>query len=88
MRKTTSGSDRIPVASREGADIVHGDADLAILFLVMAYFMFWFAILLPARMAAARGRSGLLWVLISLAGSPLLAILLLIALGDAGGRGR
>ncbi|WP_256415707.1 hypothetical protein [Ruegeria sp. HKCCD7255] len=34
-------------------------------------------------MAGRRNRSGLIWFLIGLVGSPLLAILLLLALGDA-----
>lgn len=40
-------------------------------------------VLLPASMARDRNRSALMWVLISIVGSPLLAILLLIALGNA-----
>jgi fumarate reductase subunit C len=44
----------------------------------------WFCILLPAGMARRRNRSALVWVLIGFVGSPLLAILLLIALGDNG----
>ncbi|WP_281842857.1 hypothetical protein [Sinisalibacter aestuarii] len=43
--------------------------------------MLWLYIFLPADMAARRNRSAFVWVLISLVGSPLLAILLLIALG-------
>lgn len=43
----------------------------------------WLYIFLPAQMAGRRNRSMLVWVLISLVGSPLLAVLLLIALGDA-----
>ena len=46
-------------------------------------FLLWLYILLPAGMASDRNRSPFVWVLISLVGSPLLAILLLIALGDA-----
>ncbi|MCX7287262.1 MAG: hypothetical protein NTW20_06800 [Rhodobacterales bacterium] len=46
-------------------------------------FLFWLAIILPAQMAGSRGRSAFIWVCISLVGSPLLAILLLLALGDA-----
>lgn len=42
----------------------------------------WFCVLLPYEMAEDRNRSGGIWVLISLFGSPVLAILLLIALGD------
>jgi fumarate reductase subunit C len=51
--------------------------------LAVLAFAFWFAILLPANMAAARGRSQIVWILISLVGSPILAILLLVALGEA-----
>ena len=40
-------------------------------------------IYIPAVMARSRGRSAVVWVLISFVGSPLLAILLLIALGSA-----
>ena len=39
--------------------------------------------ILPITMAGRRNRSGLIWFLIGLVGSPLLAILLLLALGDA-----
>lgn len=63
-----------------------------LLALVMGLFVLWFVlwlfILLPARMARERNRWALIWVLISLFGSPILAILLLIALGDAPGYGR
>ena len=52
------------------------------------WFVLWLFILLPARMARERNRWALIWVLISLFGSPILAILLLIALGDAPGYGR
>lgn len=62
---------------------MHGDGGAIILLLLGAVLFLWIAIILPAQMAGARGRSGLLWVLISLVGSPLLAILLLLALGDA-----
>ena len=48
---------------------------LAVLFLIFIY--------LPAKMASNRNRNALVWVLISLFGSPILAVLLLIALGDA-----
>lgn len=51
--------------------------------LALMGFLIWFCIVLPAQMATRRNRSGLLWVLIALVGSPLLAILLLVALGDA-----
>ncbi len=42
----------------------------------------WLYILLPAGMAERRNRSQFIWVLISLFGSPVLACLLLLALGD------
>lgn len=60
---------------------------LVVGFLVL-WFMLWLFILLPAKMARERNRDALIWVLISLFGSPILAILLLIALGDAPGDGR
>ncbi len=47
------------------------------------YFAVWLFILLPADMARDRGRDPFIWVLISIVGSPFLAILLLAALGDA-----
>ena len=48
--------------------------------LAMLYFLLWLAILLPSEMARERRRDPTVWVLISIAGSPPLAILLLIAL--------
>ncbi|MBT8424377.1 MAG: hypothetical protein KJO67_05335 [Silicimonas sp.] len=61
-----------------------GDAIfLIVIGLATLAFVFWLYILLPAQMAGNRNRSALIWVLISLVGSPLLAVLLLIALGDA-----
>jgi len=61
---------------------------LALLFgLVAFYFTIWILILLPARMAEARGRSAFGWVLVSLFFSPFLAILLLWLLGDHPQRG-
>ncbi|WP_261307779.1 hypothetical protein [Ruegeria atlantica] len=50
--------------------------------LVLAVVVIWLYIL-PITMAGRRNRSGLIWFLIGLVGSPLLAILLLLALGDA-----
>ncbi len=50
---------------------------------VLLAFVIWLWIIVPMNMAQARNRSGLIWVLISIVGSPLLAILLLYALGDA-----
>ena len=56
----------------------------AITFGLLALFLVvWLYILLPAGMAARRNRSQLIWVLISFVGSPILACLLLLALGDA-----
>jgi hypothetical protein len=62
----------------------------AIVLLGLAFaFTIWIFILVPAGMARARGRGQLVWVLVSLIFSPLLAVLLLWALGDApGGDGR
>lgn len=51
--------------------------------LLALFIVLWLYILLPAGMAERRGRSQLIWVLISLFGSPILACLLLLALGDA-----
>jgi hypothetical protein len=51
--------------------------------LLALFIMLWLYILLPAGMAERRSRSQLIWVLISLFGSPILACLLLLALGDA-----
>ncbi|GHC33331.1 hypothetical protein GCM10007291_37940 [Gemmobacter nanjingensis] len=57
---------------------------VALLFgLVALWFTLWLFILLPARMAEARGRSAIGWVIVSLFFSPILAVLLLWMLGDA-----
>lgn len=53
------------------------------LFVLSLWLCLWIAILLPHRMAVARSRSGLGWVLISLFFSPALAIIGLLVLGDA-----
>ncbi len=50
--------------------------------LVVLAFVIWLYIL-PITMAGRRNRSGLIWFLIGLVGSPILAILLLLALGEA-----
>lgn len=63
--------------SEHGAIAVGMIAGIAALVLIV-----WFCILLPADMARERNRDPLIWVLISLVGSPLLTILLLIALGE------
>ena len=57
-----------------------------ILGLAVLWFTLWLFILLPARMAEARGRSAVVWVLLSLIFSPFFAIFLLWLLGDAGNR--
>lgn len=57
-----------------------------ILGLAVLWFALWLYILLPARMAEARGRSAVVWVLLSLIFSPLFAIFFLWLLGDAGNR--
>jgi hypothetical protein len=51
--------------------------------LVALYLTLWVIILLPARMAEARGRSAFGWVLISIFFSPFLAVILLFLIGDA-----
>lgn len=56
-------------------------AILALLFVL--WFALWLCVLLPADMARNRNRSAVIWVLISLCGSPLLAVLLLLALGNS-----
>lgn len=60
------------------------DAVGSLLLLMGLVFVIWFWIVLPAQMAAKRNRSALIWVCISLFFSPLLAILLLLAMGNAG----
>ena len=55
----------------------------AVFGLLALFFVLWLYILLPAGMAERRNRSQLIWVLISFFGSPFLACLLLLALGDA-----
>ncbi|WP_306152814.1 hypothetical protein [Roseovarius sp. MMSF_3281] len=61
-----------------------GGGVLALGFAVAAMFlMLWLYILLPAEMAERRSRSAVIWVLIAFVASPFLAILLLLALGDA-----
>lgn len=53
-----------------------------ILGLLALFVVLWLYILLPAGMAERRNRSQLIWVLISIFGSPILACLLLLALGE------
>lgn len=50
--------------------------------LLALFIVLWLYILLPAGMAERRSRSQLIWVLISIFGSPILACLLLLALGS------
>lgn len=54
------------------------------------WFILWLYVLLPAGMARSRNRGTFIWVLIGLFGSPILAVLLLLALGErpVGGPGR
>ena len=59
---------------------------LLIVGLAALYFTLWLFILLPARMAEARGRSAAGWVLLSFIFSPFFAIFFLWLLGDAGNR--
>ena len=47
------------------------------------WFVIWLCVLLPAGMARRRNRSAFIWVLISLFGTPILAVLLLLALGNS-----
>jgi len=54
--------------------------------LAALYFSLWLFILLPARMAEARERSSLGWVVVSILFSPFLAIFLLWLLGGAPNR--
>jgi len=44
-------------------------------------FAVWIVFVVPASMAKRRNRSAVLWILVSLVGSPLLAILLLFIFG-------
>ena len=62
-------------------DPVNGLLALLCLFLGF-WFGLWLYVLLPVDMARNRNRSAFIWVLISLLGSPILAVLLLLALGE------
>lgn len=54
------------------------------IFLLLALlFGLWLYVLLPSGMARRRNRSAFIWVLIGLIGSPILAVLLLLALGNS-----
>jgi hypothetical protein len=63
------------------------DPEGGVVFLLALFVGLWFAlwlyVLLPARMARNRNRSAVIWVLIGLFGSPILAVLLLLALGNS-----
>ncbi len=59
------------------------DGIVSVLFLIVLLVLVVWLYILPITMAGRRNRSGLIWFLIGLVGSPLLAILLLLALGDA-----
>jgi hypothetical protein len=60
------------------------DSLVILIFALMAlYLALWVIILLPARMAEARGRSAFGWVLISIFFSPFVAVILLFLIGDA-----
>ncbi len=54
--------------------------------LLVLYFTLWLFILMPARMAEARRRSAVVWVLLSFIFSPFFAIFFLWLLGDADNR--
>lgn len=59
-----------------------GDGLFLLAFLFGFWFVLWLYVLLPAGMARTRNRSAFIWVLIGLFVSPILAVLLLLALGD------
>ena len=57
---------------------------LSILLMVLAVaFFVWLVIIVPINMARNRDRSPVIWVLVSIFLSPLVAIGLLLVLGDA-----
>ncbi len=51
--------------------------------IVVLIFLLWLYFVVPWQMTERRNRNTWVWVAISVVGSPLLAILLLYALGDA-----
>ncbi|MEM9970512.1 MAG: hypothetical protein AAF762_05390 [Pseudomonadota bacterium] len=53
------------------------------IFFALIVFLVWLCIVVPMNMAKSRGRSALLWVVVSLLVSPLVSIVALYALGDA-----
>jgi hypothetical protein len=55
----------------------------AVVGFAMLFYIVWLSVLLPSNMARQRRRDPMVWVFISIVGSPPLAILLLMALGDA-----
>ena len=59
------------------------DPVLILVSVAVVAFVIWLSIVVPMKMANNRGRSALLWVVISLLVSPLVAIIALFAMGDA-----
>lgn len=53
------------------------------IFCLIMWFIVWLVFLLPAEMARERRRDPIAWVLVSLLGSPFLAIFLLWLLDEA-----
>ncbi len=51
--------------------------------ILVLIFLLWLYFVVPWQMAERRNRNTWVWVAISVVGSPLLAILLMLALGDA-----
>lgn len=60
-----------------------GGAFAIVALLIGFWLVLWLYVLLPAGMARRRNRSAFIWVLISLFGTPILAVLLLLALGNS-----
>jgi hypothetical protein len=60
-----------------------GGAFAIVALLIGFWLVLWLYVLLPAGMARRRNRSAFIWVLIGLFGSPILAVLLLLALGNS-----
>ena len=60
-----------------------GGAFAIVALLIGFWLILWLYVLLPAGMARRRNRSAFIWVLISLFGTPILAVLLLLALGNS-----
>ena len=57
--------------------------EIGIIYIAALVFVIWITFVVPYQMAARRDRNPIIWVLISLFGSAILAILLLLALGPA-----